>query len=95
MFPNPTPEDMGIKHTHEIALKKDDRKIQNFETNEITMEEFLDLVLENGHDYNVEWGEFINDDSQYLITLNNLNKVVQITGGSSSGSEFIFLELMP
>ena len=85
---NLTPEDMGIKHTHKLSLKDD--KIQNFETNELTMEEFLEMVLDNGFDYNVEW-----DDEQYLITLNNLNKVVQITGGSSSGSEFIYLELMP
>jgi len=61
------------------------------ETNEITMEAFLEMVLDNGHDYNVEW-----DDEQYLITLNNLNKgVVRITGGSSSGREFICLELIP
>ena len=84
-----TPEDMGIKHTHELSLKDD--KIQNFESNEIAMEEFLEMVLDNGFDYNVEW-----DDEQYLITLNNLNKgVVRITGGSSSGSEFICLELIP
>ena len=66
------------------------KTIQKFETNEITMEEFLEMVLNNGFDYNVEW-----DDEQYLITLNNLFKVVRITGGSSSGSEFIYLELMP
>lgn len=66
-------------------------KIQKFVTNEIEMGEFLDLVLANGHDYNVEW----SSDSDYIITLNNENKVIKITGGSSSGSEFIFLELMP
>ncbi len=64
--------------------------IQKFESNELTMEEFLDLVLANGHDYNVEW-----DDEQYLITLNNESKVVRITGGSSSGSEYLSLELIP
>ncbi len=49
------------------------KPIQNFETNELTMDEFLKLVLENGLDYNVEW-----DESKYIITLNNINKQIKI-----------------
>jgi hypothetical protein len=59
---------------------------------EITMDGFLDLVLENGLDYNVEWEEFINDGKQYIITLNNVSKIVRITFDSN---QFIYLELMP
>jgi ribosomal protein L37E len=65
-------------------------EIQNFASKELTMEEFIELILENGLDYNVEW-----NDEQYLVTLNNVHKVVRVTGGSSSGSEFICIELIP
>ena len=62
--------------------------IQKFETNEITMEQFLELVLENGLDFSVE----CEDDAEYIITLNNVHKQIKVTGGSSSGSEAIYIE---
>lgn len=30
MFPNPTPEEMGFKHTHEMKLKDDEDDLDNF-----------------------------------------------------------------
>lgn len=62
--------------------------IQKFESSEITMEQFLELVLENGLDFSVE----CEDDTEYIITLNTIYKQIKVTGGSSSGSEFIYIE---
>ena len=64
---------------------------------EITMDKFLELVLENGHDYNVEWGEKIRGsktDTYYLITLNNVHKVIRITF-SDSQYLYLYLEVLP
>lgn len=59
--------------------------IQSFESNEVSISDFLGMVIDNGKDFSIGY----SDDSEYFVNLHRIHKQIKITGGSSSGSEFI------